>query len=397
VHLDSDVAIKVNLEVSSLLKQITTPQGTIAYEIGTRNANTLLRLKDGETQILAGLIQDSDTRTANNIPGLGDIPVLGHLFGSKHTDREKNEIVLSITPRIVRLQPRPASEMLEFWYGSESRTRTAPSSSDSGAGPRQTAAPEQVVTPAQVPATPAGQPGAPAPVPPAGGPQPVNPSVPAGSVSAPLSGESPPEGGGPQGAAVATPSDTGTFIAARVTANTTAPAPQRLPISAPPATIASAEPDTSDNSASPASSGSAEIDKRAARSALSLNGPADARVGDEFEVAVQLSAQQGITRLRSQLRFDASALQLLSATAGDVVPTGANSPHVDMKSGGAQLDVVTTPDDPVQGTGSLMILHFKALAPRPSTNIAAMMSVLGGAGAAVGTSSAPALKVAIRP
>src|SRR5437764_11214150 len=70
IYLDTDVAVKISLEVSSILKQVTTASGTIAYEIGTRNANTLLRLKDGETQILAGLIQESDTRTANTIPGL---------------------------------------------------------------------------------------------------------------------------------------------------------------------------------------------------------------------------------------------------------------------------------------------------------------------------------------
>ena len=57
VHLDNQVSIKMNLEVSSILKQVTTSSGTIAYEIGTRNAQTLLSLKDGETQILAGLIQ----------------------------------------------------------------------------------------------------------------------------------------------------------------------------------------------------------------------------------------------------------------------------------------------------------------------------------------------------
>src|SRR5207302_1782028 len=102
IYLDSDVAIKLSLEVSSILKQVATASGTIAYEIGTRNANTLLRLKDGETQILAGLIQESDTRTANTIPGLGDIPILSRLFGTHHTDHEKDEIVLSITPRIIR-------------------------------------------------------------------------------------------------------------------------------------------------------------------------------------------------------------------------------------------------------------------------------------------------------
>jgi hypothetical protein len=101
--------------------------------------------------------------------------------------------------------------------------------------------------------------------------------------------------------------------------------------------------------------------------------------------------------LRSQLRFDPSTLQLVSATTGDVVPSGANSPSVNVKGAGAQLDLITSPDDPVQGTGSLMILRFKALTPRPATNIAAMLNVLGGTGAAVGSSSAPPLKIAIKP
>src|SRR6202043_1684114 len=51
VHLDSDVAIKITMEVSSIIKEVTTSSGTVAYQIGTRSANTLLRLKDGETQI----------------------------------------------------------------------------------------------------------------------------------------------------------------------------------------------------------------------------------------------------------------------------------------------------------------------------------------------------------
>src|SRR6202008_4381346 len=132
IYLDNDVAIKLALEVSSILKQVATQSGTIAYEIGTRNANTLLRLRDGETQILAGLIQDSDTRSATSIPGLGDIPILSHLFGTNHTDREKDEIVLSITPRIIRMQARPPDAVTEFWYGSETHTRGAPYSAAPG-------------------------------------------------------------------------------------------------------------------------------------------------------------------------------------------------------------------------------------------------------------------------
>jgi general secretion pathway protein D len=133
------------------------------------------------------------------------------------------------------------------------------------------------------------------------------------------------------------------------------------------------------------------------RSAMSLDGPTSAKVGDEFQVVVQLSTQNAITRMRSQLRFEPTALQLVSATTGDVVPTAAGSPTVDMKSGGAQLDVIASADDPVQGTGSLMVLRFKALAPRQGTNIAALLSVIGGSGAVVGTSSAQPLKITIQP
>ena len=121
------MAIKVNLEVSSIIKEVTAGQsGTLAYQIGTRNASTLLRLRDGETQILAGLINDTERTTSDRIPGLGDMPLVGRLFGSRKDDGEKTEIVLSITPRIVRAQPRAAAENTEFWYGTESSVRGAP-------------------------------------------------------------------------------------------------------------------------------------------------------------------------------------------------------------------------------------------------------------------------------
>ena len=127
IHLDNEVAIKVDLEVSNIIREIfNSTSGTLAYQIGTRNASTILRLRDGETQVLAGLIQDADRNTSNRVPGLGDIPLLGRLFGSDKTDAEKTEIVLSITPHIIRAQPRPASEHTEFWFGTESNLRSAP-------------------------------------------------------------------------------------------------------------------------------------------------------------------------------------------------------------------------------------------------------------------------------
>jgi general secretion pathway protein D len=120
VYLDDEVAIKINLEVSSVVKEIVSKSGTQAYQIGTRSAATVLRLKDGETQVLAGLISDEDRTTANKVPGVGDLPMLSRLFGSQKDDSTRSEIVLSITPRILRSIRRPELTAAEFNSGTES-------------------------------------------------------------------------------------------------------------------------------------------------------------------------------------------------------------------------------------------------------------------------------------
>jgi general secretion pathway protein D len=126
IKLQDEVAIRIGMEVSSLVKEIRSPSGTLAYQIGSRNASTVLRLKDGETQILAGLISDEDRKAASGIPGLGDLPVLGRLFATQQDNHNKTEIVLSITPRIVRKIARPDASGSEFWSGTESTLATRP-------------------------------------------------------------------------------------------------------------------------------------------------------------------------------------------------------------------------------------------------------------------------------
>jgi general secretion pathway protein D len=131
IYLDNDVAIKISMEVSNIVSQLKTQSGTVAYQIGTRNASTVLRLKDGETQVLAGLINDDDRKNAYKVPGLGDLPVLGRLFGSTSDNSDKTEIVLSITPHLIRNILRPEAAQSEFHAGTESSMRTRP---DSGSG-----------------------------------------------------------------------------------------------------------------------------------------------------------------------------------------------------------------------------------------------------------------------
>ncbi|MGG7607180.1 secretin N-terminal domain-containing protein [Massilia sp. BKSP1R2A-1] len=126
IHLRDEVGLKLSLEVSSLVSSVKTNNGSQAYQIGTRNFSSALRLRDGETQILAGLISDEDRSSANRIPLIGQLPVLGRLFGSQSDTRQKTEIVLSITPRLIRNIHRQTPAAESFWSGTEAVLRDRP-------------------------------------------------------------------------------------------------------------------------------------------------------------------------------------------------------------------------------------------------------------------------------
>lgn len=124
IHADDTVAIRINLDVSSLGTQVKTNAGTTAYEVGTRNAQTVLRLRDGETQALMGLIRDDDVAAGAGLPFIGEAPLLDRVFGSKRTEQRSRELVLLITPRLVRGVERPDAMLAEFWSGTEAAVRT---------------------------------------------------------------------------------------------------------------------------------------------------------------------------------------------------------------------------------------------------------------------------------
>lgn len=125
VHLDNSVSVKVGLEVSSLGQNIGTPTEP-AYSIGTRNAETFMLLRDGETAILGGLIRDDESRTKVRVPLLGDIPLVGSLFTSSDDTSGRTDVLLTITPRVVRGWDVPAKDSQMFTSGSEERLTSQP-------------------------------------------------------------------------------------------------------------------------------------------------------------------------------------------------------------------------------------------------------------------------------
>ncbi|MBK6852675.1 MAG: type II and III secretion system protein [Burkholderiales bacterium] len=124
IHADDTVAIHINLDVSSLGTQTQTKAGTTAYEVGTRNATTTLRLRNGETQALMGLIRDDDVQAGSGLPFIGEFPMLDRIFGTRRTEQRSRELVLLITPQLVRGVERGDASLSEFWSGTEAQMRT---------------------------------------------------------------------------------------------------------------------------------------------------------------------------------------------------------------------------------------------------------------------------------
>lgn len=126
VHANNDISITLELEVSNIVKEVKTSSGLLTYQIGTRNASTSLRLRDGETQVLAGLIRDDERSSASHVPGIGKLPIIGRLFSSRNDTHSKSEIVLLITPHVLRSLHKPAADVVEFVSGTEDNVSTKP-------------------------------------------------------------------------------------------------------------------------------------------------------------------------------------------------------------------------------------------------------------------------------
>ncbi len=126
VGLNDDVTIKTTLEVSNFVRDVPGPSGATAPLVGTRNAETMLTLKDGETQVLAGLIDNRELRSMTGLAGILNIPGLDRLFSNQRVNRTKSEIVLLITPRIIRNIPKLSNLEREYHFGTASEAGKLP-------------------------------------------------------------------------------------------------------------------------------------------------------------------------------------------------------------------------------------------------------------------------------
>jgi general secretion pathway protein D len=102
---DGEVAIHASIEISSVGANVSVG-GVTEPTFGERKIEHDIRLKEGETSVLGGLIQTTLTNTVSGVPFVGDLPLLRYLFSTEHAERQESEVLVMLTPRVVRL-PEP--------------------------------------------------------------------------------------------------------------------------------------------------------------------------------------------------------------------------------------------------------------------------------------------------
>jgi general secretion pathway protein D len=296
-----------------------------------------LQLKDGENQILAGLIDDEARKTIDKFPGIGNLPLVGRLFSSHSNDHKRDEIVLSITPHLIRNTSRPDAAMLAFDSGTEaSLGKTGIGSSVSVSASAAASAP--VAVPSPVPRPPATNTSSPAQA-----PAQVSPAMPT-SVSSPTisTGTQP---------ALQFPQSTATPVTSGAVVNPAGPA------------AGAAMPPT-----------------------LSIAGPARVKEGESFTVQVVLNQSQPATTVSNvnfALHYDPAVIGVLNIAEGNVLQQGgaATNFRPELNGGAGQLAVADARLTPASGApmtqgGSLLNLTLRALRASDATPVALLSAAL---------------------
>jgi general secretion pathway protein D len=122
-HLDDSIFVDMNIEVSALGSNIGSSSAP-AYTIETRNLHTTMILREGETACLGGLIKEDESHSLTGVPGLVSSPIIGRLFANPSDAGDRTELILTITPRLIRSQSLPRRKATDFYSGTDNNYST---------------------------------------------------------------------------------------------------------------------------------------------------------------------------------------------------------------------------------------------------------------------------------
>jgi general secretion pathway protein D len=335
VHHNKEITLKLKVEISSLAGQVSAGGGLTQPIIGTREIETTIRLKDNETNLLAGLIREEERKSLSGVPGLSDIPVVRRLFGNTETTVQQTDIVLTLTPHILRIPDITEEDLQPLWIGTEQDIGLKGASKTSAFGPSPFEVTEDEDNPAGAPA----------------GPQ-VEEAAPddSGAVSPGALGS------GSLNAPAAEPSPTPTPAPTR----TSAPPPAASPTPTP-----------------------ANDDKPTGPAVVSLN-PSflTAGINQTFSLSVMISAAKGVGSVPFHLGFDPAALEFVTYSSSSPFLSRDGAPVFVLATlgpGGREVIVGLSRQGSrpgMDGQGQLIELSFKAKRPGTTTLNFSDLSVL---------------------
>jgi len=152
VHAGREVTLKISMDISNVTGQ-SNIGGISQPIIGQRKIEHEIRLKEGEINLLGGMLEDSATKSLTGIPGFSQIPILRHLFGQTTTEHRENEIVCALIPHVVRSQDLSELNQRALQVGTASaielRRVSRPAPSDGGAPAAAPAQPQPTPAPTQ--------------------------------------------------------------------------------------------------------------------------------------------------------------------------------------------------------------------------------------------------------
>jgi general secretion pathway protein D len=371
VHHNQEVTLKVKIEVSNLGSNVSF-NGQTQPTISTRTFDTTIRLQDGETNLLAGLLRTDESKNSQGIPGLSDLPLIGRLFSDKTHTSAHTDVILTLTPHIIRQAQITEEDLLPIWVGTEANvsfrgTSTRTESETEGPFEGNEGTPEEIqdAIRRRIQRLPRG----------------LRNDEQGGTAQPPPGGQAPP----PPGMNLTPATPPSDIFKPTVPATPTPPAPQK-----PPPPPSEGEPPAGGPSSSAlrapvaprlqkpgAGPRTAPVAVRAAyqqEDAAAAQGAAvrvwllprrlTVAAGDRFEVAVQVSADRPISHLPLTLVFDPSLLAVEAVAPGDFLgDTGKAEVLADFSRPGEVVVGASRLGDQagVTGAGNLVRVTFRAL------------------------------------
>lgn len=373
VTLEGDILMDLTLESSSRGTDVNVAGQNIP-SFGTRKVTTRLRLRDGESNLLAGLMREDESKSVSGVPGAIHVPVLKQLFSGNSEETKTSDIVMLLTPHVVRSHEITQTDLAPIYIGSQGNLNLG-GPPPLIAPPEGTPAPGQpnvpeATTPARVqPATPPGQtaPAGVQPVAPPGAPGTSPPQLPPGVAAPPGTSSVPgtiavPPAPAPTPPAVTTPPQAVETPPQTTQPTTTPPAATTLPPAGPPTVAPRPTPVAPPPITSPGL-GMAQV-------TITPSGTTFRVGGGPYTVPLSVINAARLSTVTLTLTFDPALLRVRSVSEGTFMRSGGVNATFSQQVTGGRIDITiarAADSTGASGTGLLAVVLFDAVAPGSAT------------------------------